>query len=461
MIPISLSTLVAVVDGVAFNSSELLIHGECTIDSREVTPDGIFFAIKGEHVDGADFADQAFARGAAIVIAQRKVDGPCVVVADVVASLGKLAKYVREQLPALVVIGITGSQGKTTTKDLLSWVTALVGETVATRASYNNEIGLPLTLLECSPETQFCILEMGARRSGDIAHLCDIAHPNIGVVLKVGTAHLGEFGSQEIIAKTKGELIASLSKDGVAILGTYDHFSPHMADGLPIKRVTFGEGFAEDVRATDVEIREGRAHFDVVTPMGRAAVGLRVVGGHQVANALAVAAVATTLGISLDTIAGGLSTAEVASKWRMQIHEMPGLLVINDAYNANVDSMAAALRVLALFAQERGGQSWAFLGKMLELGESSAQEHAKIGTLAKSMGIDHLVCVDAPEYAALLNDADDTRVHQCSSISEALLLLEHFSPGEVVLVKASRAEKLELLADSLVTSWTKKMGEQE
>ena len=342
MIPISLSTLVAVVDGVAFNSSELLIHGECTIDSREVTPDGIFFAIKGEHVDGADFADQAFARGAAIVIAQRKVDGPCVVVADVVASLGKLAKYVREQLPALVVIGITGSQGKTTTKDLLSWVTALVGETVATRASYNNEIGLPLTLLECSPETQFCILEMGARRSGDIAHLCDIAHPNIGVVLKVGTAHLGEFGSQEIIAKTKGELIASLSKDGVAILGTYDHFSPHMADGLPIKRVTFGEGFAEDVRATDVEIREGRAHFDVVTPMGRAAVGLRVVGGHQVANALAVAAVATTLGISLDTIAGGLSTAEVASKWRMQIHEMPGLLVINDAYNANVDSMAAA-----------------------------------------------------------------------------------------------------------------------
>ncbi len=461
MIAMQATVLAHVLGGTLHNFPDREVNGICVVDSREVSRDGIFFAIKGEISDGADFAQDAYERGASLVVAEKVVDGPCIVVSNVVESLGRLAQYVRNQLPHIKVIGITGSQGKTTAKDLLAWVTSLAGETVATYASYNNDIGLPLTILNCTPDTQFCILEMGARHSGDIARLCDIARPDIGVVLKVGTAHLGEFGSQEIIAQTKQELIASLNKDGVAVLGSYDSFSPHMADGMGIKVITFGEGPTEDVRATDIEIREGRAHFDLVTPVGRAAVALRIVGGHQIANALAAAAVATELGISLDTIAGGLSTAETQSKWRMQIHEMPELLLINDAYNANVDSMSAALRVLALFAQERGGQSWAFLGKMLELGESSAQEHEKIGTLAKSMGIDHLVCVSAPEYAALISDSDDMKVHKCGSISEAQLLAEHFSPGDVVLVKASRGEKLEALADAFVNIWDTKLGEQE
>ena len=461
MIAMQASALALALEGTLHNFPDQEVNGICVVDSREVSRDGIFFAIKGDISDGADFAQDAFARGASLVVVESVVNGPCIVVSDVVGSLGKLAQHVRNQLSQMTVIGITGSQGKTTTKDLLAWVTSLVGETVATYASYNNDIGLPLTILNCTPSTQFCIVEMGARHQGDIARLCDIARPDIGVVLKVGTAHLGEFGSQEMIAQTKRELITSLTKDGVAVLGTYDRFTPHMADGLAIKVITFGEGHTEDVRATDSEIREGRAHFDLVTPVGRAAVALRLVGGHQIANALATAAVATELGISLDTIAGGLSTAEPHSKWRMQIHEMPDLLLINDAYNANADSMSAALRVLALFAQERGGQSWAFLGKMLELGESSAQEHEKIGTLARSMGIDHLVCVSAPEYAGLISDSDDMKVHKCLSISEAQLLAEHFSPGDVILVKASRGEKLEVLADAFVKIWDTKLGEQE
>ena len=461
MIAMMASELAKVIDGVMHDSNDVSVSGSVVIDSREVTVGGIFFAIKGEKLDGADYSDDAYKRGAVLVIAQRQVSGPCIVVEDVVVSLGKLARHVREELVNLEVIAITGSQGKTTTKDLISWITSLVGKTVATFASYNNEIGLPLTILNCTQETKYCVVEMGARRSGDIALLCEIAQPNYGVVLKVGSAHIGEFGSQEIIARTKAELVTSLKGDGVAILGSYDEFTPHMADDLSIKKITFGEGPNEDVRATDIEIREGRAHFDLVTPVGRAAVGLRLIGEHQVSNALAAAAVATALGISLDTIAGGLSTAEVHSKWRMELHELPGLLLINDAYNANTESTAAALRVLALFAQERGGLSWAFLGKMHELGESSAQEHAKIGTLAESMGIDHLVCVSAPEYALALSDSDDIRVHLCTSISEAELFAEHFSPGDSVLVKASRAEKLELLAESLISTWNSKLGEQE
>lgn len=302
---------------------------------------------------------------------------------------------------------------------------------------------------------------MGARHKGDIAQLCEIASPNIGVVLKVGSAHLGEFGSQEIIAKTKAELIASLSDKGTAILGLYDRFTPEMTKGRTIHTLTFGESHDADIRATDIDIREGRAHFDLVTPQGRAAVGLRLVGSHQIANALAAACVATALEIPLDVIAVGLSTAEVASKWRMELHELDGLLLINDTYNANPDSTSAALRTLAFFAQEQGGQSWAFLGKMHELGESSRQDHANLGTLAQSLGIDHLVAVGADEYGVDISPESSLRVHLCSNQVQAQKFVDHIQEGDVLLFKGSRAEKMEELASSIEQLWNEKSGEDE
>ena len=330
---------------------------------------------------------------------------------------------------------------------------AAVGPTVSPIGSFNNDLGLPITLLECDERTRFCILEMGARHKGDIARLSLIAKPNIGVVLTVGSAHLGEFGSVEAIAETKSELISSLDESSTAVLGTYDSFTPEMAKLHKGRVIFFGDD--KDVRAADIEIREGCPHFELVTPAGRDAVGMRVVGAHQIANALAVAAVGTALELTIELIASSLSTAEIKSKWRMELHDVFGLLIINDAYNANPESMSAALRSLTLFAQERGGASWAFLGKMHELGESTTVAHRKIGTLAQEIGIDHLVAINQPEYGESMGAM---RVHHVENIAEAALLAEHFSAGDVVLVKASRSEGLEMLAQKIESDWLDKSG---
>ena len=452
MIPLHASEIAKIVGG-ELVGDDVLVTAAPVINSAQAVPGAIFLAIKGANVDGHDFVGDAHKHGAVLTFASKAVEGPHIVVADVVAAVGKLAKHVRKELSNLMVIGITGSQGKTTTKELLASVLANVAKTVAPTGNFNNELGMPISLLQCTEETRYCIVEMGARHEGDIAKLADIAVPNIGVVLKVGTAHVGEFGSVEAIARTKSEMISSLKPGAIAILGNYDQFTPRMAQLHQGKSVLFGEDAECQIRATDIEFREGRAHFELVTPAGRTAVGLRIVGLHQVANALAVAAIATELGISLDQIAVGLSTAESAAKWRMEIIELPNLLLINDAYNASPEAMVAALKTLALFAQERGGESWAFLGKMGELGESSPSDHAAIGTLASELGIDHLVCVAAPEYASSIAGGVLTTVHICSNKEAAKLLASNINQGDVVLVKASRSEKLEELAEFIGTQF--------
>jgi UDP-N-acetylmuramoyl-tripeptide--D-alanyl-D-alanine ligase len=457
MIPLSALEIARITGGQLFGDGEIVVTQSPSFDSRELLSGAMFLALIGENSDGHDFAGSAISNGAVLVLCTRRVDAPCVVVSDVIAALGKLAGFVRSQLESLLVIGITGSQGKTTTKDLLSAILRLDGETVATEASFNNELGLPITLLKCVETTKYCVLEMGARHKGDIADLCKIAHPNIGVVLTVGTAHLGEFGSQEAIAEAKAELVQNLPKDGIEILGTYDDFTPRMASGIDVRTVTFGEGHDADVRATDIDVREGRAQFDLVTSAGRSSVALRLVGAHQVSNALAAAAVCTELKIPIDIIAVGLSTAEISSKWRMEIHESQNLLLINDAYNANPDSMRGALKTLALFAQERGGQSWAFLGRMHELGPTSANAHSDIGGEAENLEIDHVVLIDAPEYRLGINETSATSVHMVQTQDQALSLWEYFSPGDVILVKASRAEHLEVLARELLQKWESKV----
>jgi UDP-N-acetylmuramoyl-tripeptide--D-alanyl-D-alanine ligase len=459
MITLQASQIASIVGGV--------LHGEdviCTqapvLNSTAALPGSIFLAMKGERVDGHDFVEDARAHGAVLTLATSSVPGSHIIVSDVTVALGKLAHAVRKELKELIVIGLTGSQGKTTTKELLAAILSSQAETVAPTGNFNNELGAPLSLLQCTHETRYCIIEMGARHRGDIAHLCSIVEPNIGLVLRVGSAHVGEFGSVQAIAETKSELISSLSQDGVAILGTYDEYTPAMRSLHTGEVLTFGENAPCDIRASDIEFREGRAHFDLITQEGRVPVGLSIIGLHQVANALAAASVATALEIPLDAIAGALSTAESSAQWRMQVTELNGLVLINDAYNASPEAVAAALSTLTLFAQERGGQSWAFLGKMGELGESSQAEHAALGTLAQELGIDHLVCVAAPEYASALQASDDISVHLCSDKSEAAAVALNISAGDVVLVKASRSEKLEELAELISAQWIARENEE-
>jgi UDP-N-acetylmuramoyl-tripeptide--D-alanyl-D-alanine ligase len=459
MIPLQASAIAAIVGG-SLHGDDLRVTEPPVLNSADAIAGSLFLALKGENVDGHDFAADAFTRGAVVALVSKPVSGNHIIVDDVTRALGALAHHVRKELKNLSVVGITGSQGKTTTKELLASVLSQVAETVAPSGNYNNDLGAPISLLRCTEKTKFCIVEMGARHLGDIAKLVAIAEPDIGVVLKVGTAHLGEFGSVELIAQTKSEMISSLRDSAIAILGNYDAFTPKMAELHKGRSVLFGEDSKCSIRATDIEFREGRAHFDLVTPEGRSAVGLRIVGMHQVANALAVAAIATELGLTLDQIAGGLSTAESNARWRMEIVELPQLLLINDSYNASPEAMSAALSTLALFAQERGGESWAFLGKMHELGESSQSDHAAIGTLAQELGIDHLVCVGAPEFAATMSKNGPTSIHLCNDKAEALTIAENLNQGDVLLIKASRSEKLEELADAISQQWRDGVSEE-
>ena len=439
---------IAQIIGGTLSGDDVEVTAAPTLKSAEVDQGGIFLALQGERVDGHDFVDDAFSHGAVLAITTRAVAQRHILVADVTAALTLLARFARSELKDLTVIGITGSQGKTTTKDLLRHMLSQHGETVAPNGNYNNELGVPLTLLACSSTTKYAVIEMGARHSGDIAHLASIAQPDIAVVLRVGMAHVGEFGSIEAIAKTKSELISSLSESGIAILGQYDPYTKAMKSLHTGRTISFGADHSADIRATEIEMREGRPHFDLVTPAGRAAVGLRIVGEHQISNALACAAVGTALGLSIDSIATALSTALIESKWRMEIHEFSEVLLINDSYNASPDAVEAALRTLILFAQERGGRAWAFLGKMAELGESSAQAHQQVGTLAYQMGIDHLVCVDAPEYQPAQLSDGQTILHLCDR-SGARAIAEQIEPGDVILVKASRSENFEILAKEI------------
>jgi UDP-N-acetylmuramoyl-tripeptide--D-alanyl-D-alanine ligase len=443
-----LASQIAHVVGGTLVGEDVLVTAGASLKSSEVEPGGIFLAIRGEKVDGHDFVGDAFSHGALLAITTHAVPQRHILVQDVTTALTSLARFIRSELKDLKVIGITGSQGKTTTKDLLRHMLTQHGQTVAPSGNYNNELGVPLTLLACSSETKYAVIEMGARHSGDIAHLASIAQPDIAVVLRVGMAHVGEFGSIETIAKTKSELISSLSDSGIAILGQYDPFTKAMKSLHSGRTLTFGSGHSDDVRATEVELREGRPHFDLVTPDGRAAVGLRIVGEHQIANALACAAVGTALGFSIDSIATALSTALIESKWRMEIREFSEVLLINDSYNASPDAVEAALRTLILFAQERGGRAWAFLGKMAELGESSVVAHQQVGTLAYQMGIDHLVCIDAPDYQPAEQSEGQTNLHLCDR-NGARAIAEQIEPGDVILVKASRSERFEILAEEI------------
>jgi UDP-N-acetylmuramoyl-tripeptide--D-alanyl-D-alanine ligase len=430
-----------------------------SVDSRAIEPGALFVAVAGERVDGHDYAAEAVRAGAVGVLASRPIGVPAVVVADVVTALGRLARTVLDRLPAAVVIGVTGSSGKTGTKDLLAAVLAPLGPTVAAAGSFNNEIGLPLTVLRANSETRHLVLEYSARNRGHIAYLCTIAPPHIGIELNVGRAHLGVFGSVDAIAAAKMELVAALPTDGLAVLNADDARVRAMRERSRAPVVTAGLATDADVRAEGVTLgRDGRPLFTLCAPAGRARVRLAGVGAHQVTGALAAAAVALRLGMPVEAVAAGLAAARPASRWRMEVVERAdGVTVINDAYNANPDSAAAALRALTAIAHPDARRSWAVLGEMLELGERSAAEHAEVGHLAAELGVSRLVAVGAgaaavADGAAATAGWGGTATRSPDVEAATSAVAGQLRAGDVVLVKASRGIGLESLAAALLAA---------
>ncbi len=460
MIGMTLDEIVRIVGGRPHRLDPgLTVRGKVEFDSRRVRPGDVFLAIKGEHADGHDFAEAALAAGAVAVLGSRELPVPCVVVDDPIAAITALASEAARRLPATVV-EVTGSAGKTSTKDLLAQLLERRGRTVAPPESFNNELGFPYTVLLADETTDYLVLEASARGVGHISWLTRIAPPAVAAVLNVGSAHLGEFGSVEAIAQAKGELVEALAADGLAALNADDPRVLAMAARARGRVVTFGEQPAADVRAEQVGVdAAGRARFDLVAGGERAPVALRLIGEHQVSNALAAATVALQLGMPLAEVAEALSAATVRSHWRMEVTEVAGVTVVNDAYNANPESMRAALKSLAILAHggeaDTGRRSIAVLGQMAELGPDSVAAHDELGRLAVRLDVNLLVAVGEAarpiaDGAALEGSWNGEAQWVPDREAARRLLLGQLAPGDVVLVKGSRAAGLEVLAQALI-----------
>jgi UDP-N-acetylmuramoyl-tripeptide--D-alanyl-D-alanine ligase len=488
VIPLSLAQIARITggqlnEGAAACGGEAIVTGEVVIDSRRVGPGGLFAAVAGERSDGHDFASAALAAGAVAVLATHPVPVPAVIVADVPAALAALARFVVDSLPGAHIAGITGSSGKTSTKDLAAQLVERLGPTIAPAGSFNNEFGLPLTVLRADLATRYLVLELSARGPGHIAYLCRVAPPRYGVVLNVGHAHAGEFGGLDQVAMAKGELVEALPADaagGVAILNADDPRVLAMASRTAARIVTFsvhpphgshspngshpsqqplpGRVPQPSVRAADVRLDGlGRPSFTLLTPAGSAPVTLRLHGAHNVPNALAAAALAGELGLGLADIADGLCAAVARSRWRMEVRRRAdGVTIINDAYNANPESVRAAIEALAHLA--RDGRGFAVLGHMAELGDTSRARHEEAGEFAAQVlgpGLAGLIAV-GEEAAPLLAGARRVRSWHGEAVgvpdgAAALdVLVNQLKPGDVVLVKASRAAGLEAVAADLL-----------
>jgi UDP-N-acetylmuramoyl-tripeptide--D-alanyl-D-alanine ligase len=459
VIPVSCGDIAKAVGGeLAGVDPAAAVDARVATDSREVVPGGLFVALPGERVDGHDFVPAVTQAGVTVSLTTRPIEGcPCIVVADAQTALGELARYVVAQLPDLTVIGLTGSQGKTSTKDLIAQLLTPYGATVAPVGSFNNEIGHPLTALQADTSTRFLVAEMGARHTGDINYLCRITPPKVGLVLNVGHSHIGEFGSQDAIAVAKGEMIENVVAGGTAVLNADDPRVAAMASRTEQTVRTFGEAPDADVRATDVKVDgEGRPSFTLHTDGQSFDVQLQLIGEHNVSNALAAATAALAVGLTPEQVANGLNTAARVSQARMEVTERAdGVTVINDAYNANPDSVRAALKALVAIGRAREARTWAVLGEMLELGDTSSTEHDAVGRLAVRLDVNRLVAVGPGakpiHLGASLEGSWGNESAYFDTIPEALELLRaELRSGDVVLVKSSKASNLRSLADALL-----------
>lgn len=416
-------------------------------DTRDVSAGSLYAAFVGERVDGHDYVAAASDAGATLALVSQPVDAPHVLVEDVARALGDLARAYLADLRTrgdLTVVGITGSNGKTTTKDLLAQV---LPDAVAPVGSYNNEIGLPLTVLSAGPETRHLVLEMGASAPGDIAYLTSIAPLDIAVVLIVGSAHAGGYGSMDALAEEKATILDGVVPGGVGLLNADDARVAAMTGRAP-RTVTFGFGDAE-VRGTGRRVEAGRARFDV----DGVPVAMSLVGDHHATNGLAALAVALECGLSLEQAAAAVGAARPLSRHRMALVERAdGVRILDDAYNASPESMRAAFRALRAVAD--GGRTWAVIGEMLEMGDASLAAHEELGIDAVRLGIDHLVVVGAGARAAYVSAVREgswgDEAAFVATIDEAReLLVDRVAPGDTVLIKGSHGTGLWRLADDL------------
>ncbi|WP_370913830.1 MULTISPECIES: UDP-N-acetylmuramoyl-tripeptide--D-alanyl-D-alanine ligase [unclassified Corynebacterium] len=483
----SVSDIVGITGGYLADGANpnAVVTGSVEFDSRRVRSGGLFVCLPGAQVDGHDFAGSAIEAGAVVVLAAREIGVPSIVVpevpipesnaaayehdpaghgAAVLAALGRLARHVVDVTAGhgMRVVGVTGSAGKTTVKDLIASVLHTAGSVVAPPGSFNNEIGHPYTALRCSTDTDYLVAELSARGTGHIAQLAAIAPPVVGAVLNVGTAHIGEFGDRDTIARAKGELVEVLptsSAGGVAVLNADDPQVAAMAGRTRARVVTFSAAgrLEADYRAADIRLDDGcRPSFKLTGPDGlSASIKLKLVGEHQVSNALAAVAAGIAAGADPASACAAVAAHEPVSGRRMEVTQRgDGVTVINDSYNANPDSMAAGIRALAHSAGARGGTAWAVLGQMNELGPDSAERHAEIGTLLGDAGIQRLVVVGTGVNTHALAQAAEvagTRVATADSVDAAINLVQPaLAPEDVVLVKASSSEQLWRVAETLL-----------
>ena len=426
-----------------------------TIDTRKVQAGDLFVAIKGERVDGHDFLAQAMASGAVAALVTRRIDSPLpqIVVDDTALALGDLASAVRAQ-SNVRVIGITGSNGKTTVKTLTASILSRHGRTHVNAGNYNNELGLPLTLLAMPQDTEYAVLEMGAGKPGDIAYLAAIARPDIGLVNTIAPAHLERMGSVEGVAETKGALYQALPVDGVAIINADDAFASFFAGLAGSRRqLRFGLDHKADIGADIIDQRVDGSHFVLSTPVGDADVHLPLAGRHNIANAMAAAAIALALDVPLDTIVDGLEQVPGVAG-RLQLERMPGgWTLIDDSYNANPGSVGAAIDTLSLAEGER----WLVLGDMAELGGNATALHAGIGERARAQGIDRLFAV-GPLSASAVKAFGERGEHFADKAALAVALGQQLHGGVTCLIKGSRSAGMDQVVAVLRNNKKKEEG---
>lgn len=440
-----------------------LVTGSVETDSRLVTEGSLFFAKPGEVTDGHFFVSAAAKNGAVAAVVEHAVadaDGVAqILVADSVAALGQLAKFVLAKIRSkteLKVIGITGSNGKTTTKNMLREILSTDGATIAPIESYNNEVGAPISMLKANFETKYLVVEMGAGGEGSIRYLAEIAQPDIAVILKVGLAHVGEFGGIETTAKIKAELAEALTAKDLLIYNADDGYVRDMSERSKAKQVSFGTAGDANYRATDLSLDIAGTNFEMHWPDAEVSrIKLQILGEHHVMNALAAATVADTLGIARPAIIEALQNMPLAERWRMQVtHRSDGVMLINDAYNASPDSMRAALQTLAQLGKS-GRRTIAILGEMAELGSQSREQHDAIGRIVVRLNIDHLVVVgDSAKLihmGAMFEGSWDGESEFFASIEPAFEAVHGMlEPGDIVLIKSSKSANLRHLGDKLM-----------
>lgn len=460
MIRLSLAEVAAITNGRVLGDETVEVFAGVETDSRRIAPGYLFVAKPGEVTDGHLFIASAAAAGATAALVQREVESdlPLVLVEDVVVALGQLATEVLGRLRILgnlTVIGITGSNGKTSTKNMLNAVLSRFGNTIAPRESFNNEVGAPISMLLADESTRFLVVELGADGLGSIDYLAKMCKPDIGVELKVGMAHAGEFGGIEVTARIKAELVANIREGGVLVYNADDGYCTDMADTYAGRKISFGTADA-DVRAVGTRVALSGTHATIVYPdLTDTELKLRILGEHQVMNAMATIAVAEALDLDRARTIDALEQLPLAERWRMQLVERDGVAIINDAYNAAPESMRAALQTLATLGRDSGRRTIAVLGEMAELGVFSAESHDSMGRLVVRLNIDQLIVVGAGakliHMGATQEGSWDGESKFFESIDEAL---EHLRgmlrSNDIVLVKSSKSANLRHLGDKLM-----------